>query len=96
MKVEGQCHCCAIANEAEVEPATMGICHCLDCQQPTGAPFFRANIPALISFHILKWQPRQCIKTGDRGARRGHAFGDVRGSPVYPCAPENTAIAHKS
>jgi len=45
VKVDGKCHCGAIVYEAEVEPGTIGICHCSDCQQLTGSPF-RANIPA--------------------------------------------------
>jgi len=28
MKVDGQCHCGAIVYEAEVEPGTVGLCHC--------------------------------------------------------------------
>jgi hypothetical protein len=89
MKVDGQCHCGAIVYEAEVEPGTTGICHCLDCQQLTGAPF-RANIPApAASFRILKGQPRRYVKTGDSGTKRVHAFCDICGSPVYSCASEN-------
>ena len=45
MKVDGQCHCGAIVYEAEVEPGTVGVCHCLDCQRLTGS-LFRANIRA--------------------------------------------------
>lgn len=89
MKVEGQCHCGSIAYEAEVEPGTVGICHCLDCQQLTGSPF-RANIPAKATgFRILKGQPRRYTKTGASGAKRIHAFCEVCGSPVYSCAIEN-------
>jgi Glutathione-dependent formaldehyde-activating enzyme len=45
MKVQGQCHCGAIRYEAEVEPDTIAICHCLDCQRLSGSAF-RANVPA--------------------------------------------------
>ena len=45
MKIEGQCHCGAIAYEAEVEPGSMTVCHCNDCQIHSGSAF-RANIPA--------------------------------------------------
>ena len=89
MRVDGRCHCGAIAYDAEVEPGTIGVCHCHDCQQLTGSPF-RANIPApAASFRILKGQPRQYVKTGDSGSKRVHAFCDVCGSPVYSCAPQN-------
>ena len=45
MKVDSKCHCGVAVYEAEVEPGTIGIQHCSDCQQFTGSPF-RANIPA--------------------------------------------------
>ena len=32
MKVGGQCHCGQIAYTAEVDPAKVTICHCVDCQ----------------------------------------------------------------
>ena len=89
MKVDGQCHCGAIVYEAEVEPGTVGVCHCLDCQRLTGSPF-RANIRAeAAGFRFLKGQPRHYVKTGDSGAQRIHAFCEVCGSPIYSCAIEN-------
>ena len=49
MKVHGQCHCGAIAYEAEVEVGTINVCHCLDCQTLTGSAFRSflrlANLP---------------------------------------------------
>ena len=36
MKIDGGCHCGAIAYEAEVDPEKTSICHCTDCQQLTG------------------------------------------------------------
>ena len=44
MKVEGGCHCGAIAFEAEINPDNVSICHCGDCQTLSGAPF-RASVP---------------------------------------------------
>jgi hypothetical protein len=89
MKVEGQCHCGAIAYESDVEPGTIGICQCLDCQRRTGSAF-RANIQAPAeSFRILKGQPRRYTKTADSGGRRVHAFCETCGSPVHSCAVEN-------
>jgi hypothetical protein len=89
VKVDSKCHCGAIVYEAEVEPGTIGICHCSDCQQLTGSPF-RTNIPApAAGFRIIRGQPRQYLKTGDSGAKRVHAFCENCGSPVYSCAAEN-------
>ena len=77
------------AYEAEVEPGTVNICHCLDCQMLTGSAF-RANISAPAErFRILKGKPRHYVKVADSGARRVHAFCENCGSPVYSCAPDN-------
>jgi len=45
MKIEGGCHCGNIVYQAEVDPNTVGICHCTDCQTLTGSAY-RANISA--------------------------------------------------
>jgi hypothetical protein len=37
MKIEGGCHCGSIRFEAEVDPATVVICHCTDCQTFSGS-----------------------------------------------------------
>jgi hypothetical protein len=89
MKVEGQCHCGAIAYEADVEPGTIGICHCTDCQMQSGSAF-RMNIPAPADqFRILRGDPKKYIKTADSGAKRIHAFCDNCGGPIYSSAVEN-------
>ena len=70
MRVQGQCHCGAIVYQAEVDPATVAICHCIDCQRLSGG-IFRVNIPAPAeTFRIVKGEPRRYIKTADSGARR--------------------------
>jgi hypothetical protein len=89
MKVEGQCHCGAIVYEAQVDPDTVAICHCGDCQRLSGG-IFRVNIPAPAAhFHIVKGEPRRYIKTADNGAKRVHAFCEICGSPVYSSAVDN-------
>jgi hypothetical protein len=89
MRVQGRCHCGAITYEAELEPGTVNVCHCLDCQMLTGSAF-RANISAAAErFRILTGKPRQYIKVADSGARRVHAFCENCGAPVYSCAPES-------
>lgn len=86
MKVEGSCHCGAIAYEGEAEVGSIGVCHCADCQALTGSAF-RANVqvPAA-SFQLLRGGPRLYLKTADSGARRVHAFCGDCGSPIYACA----------
>jgi hypothetical protein len=89
LKVHGRCHCGAITYEAAVEPGTVNVCHCLDCQMLTGSAF-RANIQASAEqFRILSGTPRRYTKTADSGAKRVHAFCETCGSPVYSCSVEN-------
>jgi hypothetical protein len=86
MKIDGACHCGEIAYEAEVDPNTVGICHCTDCQTLTGSAY-RANIPApLQTFRLLKGKPKIYVKTADSGARRAHAFCPNCGTPIYATA----------
>jgi hypothetical protein len=89
MKIEGNCHCGAIAYEAIVDPQRAGLCHCTDCQTLSGAPF-RASVPALAQdFRIVRGQPRIYVKTAESGARRAQAFCADCGTPIYACAAEN-------
>ncbi len=83
MKIHGNCHCGAIAYEAEVNPDKAVICHCGDCQTLSGAPF-RASVPAKAAdFHILKGKPRVYVKTAESGNRRAQGFCADCGSAIY-------------
>jgi hypothetical protein len=89
MRIEGGCHCGNITFEATVDPGTIGICHCTDCQTLTGSAF-RANIPAPADSFVLKGgAPKVYIKTADSGAKRAHAFCPECGTPIYSAAPSN-------
>jgi hypothetical protein len=89
MKVHGACHCGAITYEADVEPNTVNICHCHDCQTLTGSAF-RANVSTPADkFRILTGKPRPYVKVAESGAKRVHAFCDACGSPIYSSAVEN-------
>jgi hypothetical protein len=91
MKVEGRCHCGAIAYEAVVDPQKAGLCHCADCQTLSGAPF-RASVPTMADdFHILRGQPKIYVKTAASGSRRAQAFCADCGTPIYAAAADNPA-----
>jgi hypothetical protein len=86
MKIEGQCHCGNIAYEAEVDPNTVRICHCTDCQTLTGSAY-RANVAAPADrFVLLRGEPNIYIKTAESGAKRAHAFCGNCGTPIYAAA----------
>jgi hypothetical protein len=84
----GGCHCGHITYEAEVDPTTVRICHCTDCQRLTGAAF-RANIASLPgTFSLKSGTPKTYIKTAESGNRRAHGFCPECGTPIYATSPE--------
>ena len=91
MRIEGGCHCGRITFEATVEPGTIGLCHCSDCQTLTGSAF-RATIAAPADSFVLKsGVPKIYVKTADSGVRRVHAFCPDCGTPIYAAAPTTPA-----
>src|SRR5881275_2161440 len=87
MKVTGGCHCGHVAYAAEVDPATIRICHCTDCQKLTGTAY-RPSIASLPGTFVLKTgTPKIYIKTAENGNKRAHAFCPECGTPVYAAAP---------
>ena len=89
MKVTGRCHCGRITYEAVVDPETLGLCHCTDCQTLSGSPY-RASVPAPAETFVLRsGTPKVYVKTADSGTRRAQAFCPDCGTPIYAAAPEN-------
>jgi hypothetical protein len=87
MKITGGCHCGAIRYEADVDPATAGLCHCTDCQVLSGTAF-RVSVRALPdSFRIVDGTSRIYIKTAESGIKREQAFCETCGSPIYAATP---------
>jgi hypothetical protein len=68
MKVTGGCHCGQITYEAEVDPASVRVCHCTDCQRLSGTAF-RTNISSLPGTFALKsGTPKIYVKTAESGS----------------------------
>jgi hypothetical protein len=88
LKVEGACHCGKISYEADVDPDTVTICHCTDCQKLTGT-VYRVGIPAPAKTFVLKGEPKTFVKTAESGTKRVHAFCPECGTPVYSAAISN-------
>ncbi len=83
MKIDGGCHCGYIAYEAEIDPATVAICHCADCQTLSGTAF-RTVVPVPEdSFKLISGEPKVYVKIGDSGAKRQQTFCPECGSPIY-------------
>jgi hypothetical protein len=94
MKVTGSCHCGAIEYEAEVDPTTVRICHCTDCQKLTGTAF-RAGISSLPgTFRLNRGDPKAYLKTAESGSQRLHAFCQDCGTPIYSTSPGPNPSVH--
>lgn len=83
MKIDGACHCGSITYAAEIDPQTVAICHCTDCQTLSGSAF-RVVVPAKREgFKLLTGEPRIYVKTSDSGRKRVQSFCRDCGTPIY-------------
>ena len=74
MQIDGNCHCGYLSYEAEIDPETVVICHCADCQMLSGSAF-SVVVPAKMgTFKFRSGEPKYYIKTADSGNRRKQAF----------------------
>lgn len=83
MKIDGGCHCGAIAYEAEIDPEMVGICHCTDCQTLSGTAFRVSIFAPEEKFRLTRGTPKVYVKTAESGAKRAQAFCAECGSPIY-------------
>jgi hypothetical protein len=83
MKIDGGCHCGAIAYEAEIDPEMVSICHCSDCQTLSGTAFRVAIFAPEEKFRLTRGEPKIYVKTGESGNKRAQAFCAECGSPIY-------------
>ncbi|HWA20353.1 MAG TPA: GFA family protein [Devosia sp.] len=88
MKVDGSCHCGAIAFAAEIDPAKVSICNCTDCQKLTGTAFRVSVRCDETDFRMLRGTPRIYVKTAESGRKRLQAFCGDCGSPLYATSDE--------
>jgi len=83
IKIDGQCHCGAIAYEAEIDPGRVRICRCTDCQVLSGTAFRITAPTAEAVFRLLRGMPAEYRKTAESGRIRIQAFCRDCGSPLY-------------
>jgi hypothetical protein len=88
MHIDGGCHCGAIALTAEIDPASVMLCHCTDCQVLSGSPF-RHVVPAPIESFAVTGSPKVYVKVADSGNRRAQVFCPECGTPLYAASPDN-------
>jgi hypothetical protein len=85
MKIDGGCHCGRITYTAEIDPGTVTICHCTDCQTLSGSAFRTLAFSEEGTF-ALSGTPKTYVKTNDRGSRRQLYFCAECGTPICSSA----------
>lgn len=83
MKIDGGCHCGALAYEAEIDPDKVGVCHCIDCQILSGTAFRTAVHVDRKRFNLLRGTPKTYTKTGGSGQPRIMVFCGECGTQLY-------------
>jgi hypothetical protein len=91
MKITGACHCGQITYEAEIDPATVSICHCTDCQTFSGSAF-RTSAPIKKEAFRLSGTPKIYVKTAESGNKRAQAFCPDCGTHMYATTPDNPQV----
>ena len=88
MKVDGSCHCGRVTYQAEINPDSVVICHCSDCQIFSSAPY-RVSIFGVPQENIqLKGAPKTYTKIGGSGRKVLVAFCEHCGSALYSTSGE--------
>ncbi|MDH4440336.1 MAG: GFA family protein [Rhizobium sp.] len=83
MQITGACQCGAVRYEAEIDPDTIDICHCTDCQRLTGSAY-RVTTAALPGrFRLTAGKARRYRKIGDSGQPSDQFFCGGCGSPLW-------------
>jgi hypothetical protein len=83
MHIDGQCHCGQITFEAEIDPETVSVCHCTDCQTLTGSPFRVTAVCSGADVRLTGGSPKIYGKRGDNGRMRFQHFCADCGSPLF-------------
>jgi hypothetical protein len=89
MHIDGRCHCGSISFTGEIDPAGVTVCHCLDCQIMSGAPF-RTVVEVPIGQFGLSGKPRR-YTTVQHGKSWIQAFCPKCGTPLFAAAAESPA-----
>ncbi|MEW9807241.1 GFA family protein [Mesorhizobium marinum] len=89
MKIDGGCHCGAIAYEADIDPEMVSICHCTDCQTLSGTSFRVVVFAPEEKFRLTRGAPKAYVKTAESGNRRIQAFCAECGSPIYATSADD-------
>ncbi|MFO1035966.1 MAG: GFA family protein [Geminicoccaceae bacterium] len=75
------CSCGQLRIEVQGEPRSVGVCHCLACQQRTGSVF--AALAGFAGPFTVHGAATEYLRTGDQGARFRFRFCPVCGTNLF-------------
>jgi hypothetical protein len=92
MKIDGRCHCGALAYEAVIDVEQVFLCHCEDCQSFSGAPFRVRILAPPNRFTLTRGTPRTYHKVAESGARRALYFCGDCGTHIHAADVEDDSL----
>lgn len=92
LPVTGRCHCGGVSLSAEVNPARVFVCHCVDCQVLTGSAF-RVVVPVVPGSLQVQGSVKGYARTADSGNVRWQYFCPECGTPLYAGAQDAGGMA---
>ena len=83
MNIEGGCFCGHVTYRAVINPDTVAICHCTDCQRHAASAY--GVVVGIVDeqFELLSGELKVYVKTADSGTKRGLAFCPECGTRIY-------------
>jgi len=83
MKIDGGCFCGHVTYRAEIDPSTVAICHCTDCQRHAASAY--GVVVGIVDeqFELLSGELKTYVKTADSGTKRALAFCPECGTRIY-------------
>ena len=83
MKITGGCHCGRIVYEAEIDPDTVFLCHCDDCQVMSGTAYRTVVRIPESDFTLRSGALKVYVKTAESGRQRAMNFCGDCGTHIY-------------
>ncbi|MEK1900671.1 MAG: GFA family protein [Rhizobium sp.] len=78
----GSCNCAKVRYQVEGEPKRVGLCHCTDCRQESGAAF---------TYYAI-WPTSAFKTTGETAVHQGRRFCPACGSRVFAYDEDESEI----
>ena len=83
MRIDGRCLCGDVTWRAEIDPESVGICHCTQCQVNGASAFQWAARVTSENFELLTGKLKVYVKTAESGNERALSFCPKCGTTIH-------------